>query len=356
MQRFSREKNFVKIMRDGQRQPRRQNSSLLLLLALAAMLAGCLPAPVVKPAAEGTQELKRVALGVGFVPNVQFTPLYVGIRNGFFADEGIELVLEYGFENDYLALVGKGDYQFMIGSGDQVVIGRSQGLPVRYVAAWYADYPVVAFSLAEKPIATAADLAGKVVGLPGPYGANYVALHALLDAAGLRESDIKMESIGFTQAAAVSEGRVEVGIDYAANGPVVLAQAGIETTQVTLDGATPIPANGLVTNDATIAGDPRLVQGMVNALLRSIAWTQENPDEAFAIALTFVPEAGGANEAANRAVFDASVPFWTRAGNGVPGATNAADWAATAELLARIGLAAGEPPVEELFTNDFVAR
>lgn len=341
----------------------RMRARLLLLLVVVCLLAaGCLaPAsPVAEaPAGETAADvaLQPVAVGVGFVPNVQFAPFYVGIANGFFADEGIDLSLEYGFENDYLALVGTGDFQFMVGSGDQVIIGRSQGLPVRTVAQWYTAYPVVAFALlAGTKLDSPADLAGKRVGLPGPYGANYVALRAMLDAAGLTEADIQMESIGFTQAAAIREGLVDIAVDYAVNGPVVLAQAGIETVQIGLDGTTPIPANGLVTNETTITEDPELVQGMVNGLLRSVAWTLENPDEAFAITLHFVPEAGGDNEAANRAVFDASIPYWTPAPAATPGAGDTEAWAAASEFLARIGLAAGAPPADELFTNQFVER
>ena len=47
------------------------------------------------------------------------------------------------------------------------------------------------------------DLAGKTIGIPGPFGASYVAFRGILEAAGLDESDVNMESIGFTQAAAL---------------------------------------------------------------------------------------------------------------------------------------------------------
>jgi len=331
----------------------------VLSLFLLSLMAGCI-APVAAPTADAAEPevsaavLRPVKLGVGFIPNVQFAPFYVGIEQGFFADEGIDLAMEYGYENDYLALVGTGEYQFMIGSGDQVVIGRAQGLPVRYLAQWYSRYPVVAFGLAESGLQSFADLAGKRVGVPGPFGATYVALRAMLDAAGLSEADITMESIGFTQAAAVSEGLVDVALDYAVNGPVVLGQEGIETVQLGLEGAVPLPANGLVTNETTIAQDPALVQGMVNGLVRSVLWTLENPDEAFRITLQYVPEAGGDNEAANRAVFDASLAYWTPAEGAVPGASSLEAWAASAEFMQRIGLSPAAPPAEELFTNDFV--
>jgi NitT/TauT family transport system substrate-binding protein len=293
-------------------------------------------------------------LGVGYIPNVQFAVFYVGIDKGIFAQEGIDLSLEYGFENDYLKLVGTNELPFMIGSGDQVVLGRAQGLPVRYVMGWYSKYPVVVFAKAEKGINKPADLAGKTIGLPGPFGATYVALRGILDAAGLKESDVKLESIGFTQAAAVSEGTVDAAVDYGVNGPVVLAQAGITTTQIALDPLLRIPSNGLVTNEATLAQKPDLVRRMVRALSKAIQYTLDHPDEAFAITLKYVPEAGGDNEAANRAVFDAVLDYWQPLPDRKLGETTAEEWAAAAALLPRIGLVEKTVPSEELYTNEFL--
>lgn len=323
-----------------------------VLLGVFSMLtlAGCAP---VKQSATSSSGNDTVALGVGFVPNVQFAPLYVGMEKGFFADEGIDFTLNYGFENDYLTLVGTGDNDFMIGSGDQVILGRAQGLPVRYVLNWYSRYPVVLFSLRDAPIVTPAEMAGKRIGLPGTYGANYVALRGLLEAAGLTEQDIQLESIGFTQAAAVSQRVVDAAVDYAVNGPVVLAQSGISTTVITLDNILTMPANGLVTNESVIAQKPDLVARLARAIVRSIAFTLANPDEAFAIALKYVPEAGGPNEAANRAVFDASIPYWTPAPGRAPGSTLPADWEAAAAFMQRVGLASTLVPADELFTNQF---
>lgn len=327
---------------------------LLILLLSVLVLVGCAPVSAPAPAATTTGAPAKVELGVGYIPSVQFAPFYVGIEKGFYAAEGIDLQLAHGFENDYLKLVGVGDLPFMIGSGDQVVLGRAQGLPVRYVMNWYTRYPVVLMARAEQGIDEPADLKGRRVGLPGPFGANYVALLALLEAGGLSQADIQMESIGFAQAAAVSAGTVDAAVDYAVNGPVVLAQEGIATTQIGIDRYLSMPANGLVTNQATIAENPELVARMVAATRQAIDYTLANPDEAFAIALEFVPEAGGDNEAANRAIFDASLPYWTPDAGSTPGATDTADWQAAAEFMQRIGLVDRVVPAEEMFTNAFV--
>jgi len=321
------------------------------------LLAGCAPvapAPVAETSDQAVTELIPVKLGVGFIPNVQFATFYVGIEKGFYAEEGLDVSLEYGFENDYLKLVGVNELQFMVGSGDQVVLGRAQGLPVRYVMNWYSQYPVVIFAKRDAGITVPSDLAGKTIGIPGPFGASYVAFRGILESAGLSEADVKLESIGFTQAAAISEGTVDAAVDYGVNGPVVLAQAGVETTQIKLDDYLQMPANGLVTNDQTIADNPALVGKMVRASLKAVQYTLDNRDEAFAIALKFVPEAGGENEAANRAVFDAVLTYWAPLAGGTPGATELSAWETTAAFMQRIGLVDTIVPAEELFTNDFV--
>ncbi|MBX3010134.1 MAG: ABC transporter substrate-binding protein [Caldilineaceae bacterium] len=329
----------------------------LCLFLLSLTIAACTPIAAPQPAPSSdtaTTELIPVNLGVGYIPNVQFATFYVGIEKGFYAEEGIDLTLDYGFEDDYLKLVGVDELQFMVGSGDQVVLGRAQGLPVRYVMNWYNRYPVVIFAKESAGIITPADLAGKAIGIPGPFGASYVAFRGILEAANLTEADVKMESIGFTQAAAVTEDTVEAAVDYAVNGPVVLAQAGIATTQIQLDDYLQIPANGLVTNEKTLQENPELVAKVVRATSKAVQYTVDNPDEAFAIALTFVPEAGGDNEAANRAVFDAVLAYWTPQAGQTLGATELAAWQSAAEFMQRIGLVDTLVPAEELFTNEFV--
>ena len=222
--------------------------------------------------------LVHVKLPLGYIPNVQFAPLYVAVEKGYFREAGIEVEFDYSFETDAMALVGAGELPFAVVSGEQVLLARSQGLPVVYVAAWYQQYPVAVVSKVEQGIVSPADLKGKNIGLPGLFGANYIGLEALLFSAGLSNDDVTLNSIGFTQVESVAADQVQAASVYAANEPVQLKAQGYEVNEIRVGDYVQLASNGLVTNEETIASDPELVRAMVKVLLRGIADTIQNPD------------------------------------------------------------------------------
>ncbi len=330
-----------------------KTKNLLIFLLLLALTAGCAP-PIPATPEPGPPTLTPVKLGLGYIPSVQFAPIYVAIDQGYFTDEGIAVEPEHGFETDFLALLGTNERQFVVASGEQIVLGRAQGLPVTYVAAWYHAFPVVIFAPAESGIRQPQDLIGKKVGIPGLFGASYIAWKGLVMAAALPEAQIQLESIGFTQAAAVSEGLVDAATDYAVNGPVQLQLAGRAVNVIRIDDYLRLPANGLISNEKTIAEQPALVTGMTRALLRGIRFTLDNPDAAFAISLKFVPEAAQALDT-NRAIFDASLPFWTPPPGRDLGFTDPAIWPETVAFMQAAGLIDQPVDSDRLWTNEFAA-
>ena len=325
--------------------------SVLVVILLACLLAGCASGGVEEP-------VQPVTLAMGFIPNVQFAPFYVAVEKGYFADEGIEIEFDYGWETDLLKLVGSDELQFAIASGDQVILARSQELPVVYVLNWYRRFPVCVMSLPEAGIRAPADLVGKRVGTPATYGASYIGWRALLDAAGLEESDVELVSVGYTQVAALTEGQVDAALCYAMNEPVQMEATGQPVDVLYVTDYANLVSNGLITNERSIRERPELVQGMVRAALRGLAYTLEHPDDAFEISLQYVPEAASdaQTKAVNRAILEKSVEFW-RAAPGTLGQSHAQTWQASQRVMDEMGLIGdAEADVAEMFTNRFIVE
>jgi NitT/TauT family transport system substrate-binding protein len=292
-------------------------------------------------------------LGLGYIPSVQFAPFYLARERGYFAEQGLDVEFRHGFETDFLKLVGTGEIPFAVGSGEQVILGRAQGLPLTYVAAWYRKFPVAVFALKSTGLNTPQALEGHTIGIPGLFGASLVGWKALAYGANLDETQVTLDSIGFSQAAAVSEGRVDAAVDYITNGPVQLRLAGKEVDVIPISDYVNLPSNGLITSDKVIAANPQLVQRMTTALLKGVRDTLAAPEDAFAASLRAVPEAGGENEPVNRAIFDASLDLWQASAQEL-GRSAPAAWQQAADFMLKMGLIAEAVPTEGIYTNQFV--
>lgn len=308
-------------------------------------------APVSGPAAGGDGAPVAVTLGLPYRPDVQFTPLYVAEANGHYAANDLAVTHEYGDESSFVRLVAAGRMAATIASGEQVILAKADGIPVRYVATWYARFPGVVFSL-DPEIVAPADLVGRKVGLPAPSGASYIGWQALLAANDIEPRDVTTEIVGFEQLSAVLEGRVNAAVGYAANEPVQLRAEGFEPSVIAIADSFNLVSNGLVVSDASVEENPEMVGRLVAAFLGGIRETLDDPDAAFEVAVSVVPEAGDpAVRGRQRQVLEESMRYWD-----APqlGAIDRAQWEASQDFLRDIGLVAEPVPVDALIEDRFV--
>lgn len=319
---------------------KKQWFALIVLMLLG--LAGC--------TAESTEtaELMSVRLPMGYVTDPQFAPFYVAAEKGYFADAGFAVEFDYGFETDGVALVGANELPFAIVSGEQVLLARAQDVPVVYVLEWYQKYPIAVVSKAEANIVTPQDLDGRSVGLPGFFGASYVGYLGLLSAVGLAPEDVNASDIGFNQVEALLSDQVEAVVGYANNEPVQLAAQNVPSNVIQVSDYIDMVANGLITNETTIAENPEMVQRFVGAVLHGLADTLADPDAAFEVSKLYVEGL----EDGRKPVLEASLPLWQAPTLGL---SDLASWQNTQDILRQAGLM--DAPLADLtavFSNDFV--
>jgi len=320
---------------------------VLITLGVALALSAC-SSP---RSASEAGELTKIRLPMGYVPNIQFAPMYVAIEKGYFRQVGLDVELDYKFETDGVALVGSGELPLAIVSGEQVLLARSQGLPVVYVAAWYQQYPVSVVAKSETGILIPQDLKGRKIGLPGLYGANYVGLRALLFEAKMSESDVTLDSIGFNQVELMATGGQDVVVGYTANEPIQLRARGIPVTEIRVSDYVQLASNGILASEKVIAENPELVRGFVRAFLMALADTIANPDEAFRLSEPYIPNFADLDADVQKQVLATSIEQWQaeRLGYSDPQA-----WQNMQAVLLEMGLITAELDLNQAFMNEFV--
>ena len=312
--------------------------------------AGSTDEPSAGASDEPSPEPVALTVGLGFIPSVQFAPFYLADQAGYYEEAGLDVTFQNKIDPDLVPLVGQGSIDVGLADGTSVIPAVSQGIPIKYVATIYGRFPSIVFAKSSSGIRTAADLAGKKIGIPGRFGSSWIMLQALLADADLTPDDVEINLYpDFGQGAAVTQGAVDAATGFANNEPVQLQLTGEEVTILRVDDVVPLPGNGLIVGTSTLEAKSDAIAGFIAATLRAMEEIAANPGVGLDAAITAVPELGSAREV-QVAILDATIEVWkgpAQEARGL-GAIEPADWEKSIAYLETLGLVPNPVTTEDV--------
>lgn len=250
---------------------RKRLRRIVALVAVAVAAVGC----------AGDDELQQVTFMAGFVPqaNLPFVGAYVAEAEGFFADEGLDVEIQHSAGGgEHLQLLVADEVQVTTQDAAVLMQRRADpGLPLVSIGLIGQRGQQAFVALEESGIVDLEDWAGRRVGFKGTPPPD---LFALLDQAGLTESDVELINVGFDPRV-LTEGQVDVYPVFKSNEPDTLAQLGFDL--VMWDAADyGIPTLGLayVATETMVEEDPETLAAFMRAVIRGIEFAAENPEDA----------------------------------------------------------------------------
>jgi NitT/TauT family transport system substrate-binding protein len=332
-------------MKEGERMKFKGFAGAVVSVCSLALLAG-----------GGLAQTPKLRVGLGYIPDVQFAPFYLAESAGLYKAAGLEVEFQHGYTSELYPLLAAGKLDFVVGDAEDVVLLRSKdakAAPFKFVMAMYQSVPNALFSKAEKNIKTIADLKGKNIGIPGKFGTSWTSLQAVLKAAKLKESDVKITEVGFTQLEAVLADRVDVAMGFVNNEPVVAAAKGIKLNVIEAGRYNRSPGNGVLTTDARLK-DAKSVRAFLEASQKALARTINDPKAAFAASKKYVQ---GLTDDRIK-VLEASVPLYQSPFSKVSGLgfSNPNGWQSLLDLLGSVGRLTGTMKRGDFYTNLYLTQ
>ena len=159
----------------------------------------------------------------------------------------------------------------------EVLIARSQGAPVKVVAAHFGDTIAKIFAKPDSAFKTARDLHGKRIGVLSPSHTSYKAVLYLNEKLGIKAEPVATGNLA-SSVAALNDGKVDAF--YSAEGAALgLVASGDLKIAVRLADVYPKPYTAVVVwaTDDLIRDHPGVVRGFVAGTLQAVTYLQRNP-------------------------------------------------------------------------------
>lgn len=243
--------------------------------------SGTAPVSTADPTVAPSAGLTTVTLRQSWIPDDLYLPYAMAIGKGYYEAEGINLVMQVGNGGATAAkLVANGNVMIGTGEAANVIVARSQGLPVVSVAVQIQDTPAAVIALKSSGISTWKDLVGKKVAGTAASSTT-VQFNAALKLQGIDPASVEFVNLpANAQFQALQAGQVDAALTFIGNIFSLPNQGGDLSVMTFKSAGLEAPSTSIFVSEEFLAGNKDLLAGFLRATLKGLKDAIANPAEA----------------------------------------------------------------------------
>jgi NitT/TauT family transport system substrate-binding protein len=277
-------------------------AALVAALALA-VVAGCGSSGDSSTSAStssggtGTASEELTTINVGSIPVANQAPLFLGVKKGFFADEGLKLNISSSLSGapQNVPRLLKGDLQVVSTAWMSLLLAKAQNLPVVAIAPGDnagetpdQDYCHV-LTTKDSGITELSALKGKTIAVNTVKNVGELSMDAVLKGAGVDPTSVKYVQLPWPEmGSALRNGRIAAGWVCEPFLTQDLQEMQVNDLGASQNVAVPrFPVSVYITSQEYLKSNPDAIKRFQAAVAKSNAYAQAHLDEARAIIPTY---------------------------------------------------------------------
>jgi NitT/TauT family transport system substrate-binding protein len=313
------------------------------------------------PGGEAEAQAQKVSLRLDFLPSGEYCGYYTAKERGEWARNGLDVEIKAGTGSlESCKLVALGREDFAISDASTMMKSRLDGMPLKMVGTHLAQHPVSLFAKAEKGIRSPKDLAGKSVAM-APVGAIRSLLPPFLKTNGVDPAKVEIKFMApGALFAAFLEDKTDSLASYLVPWKALLESKGYEEGKNLLIlrwmdyGFRNLAGAGFIVSEETLAKRRDLVRRFVPPIYEGVRYALEHHAEGVGHVHKYYPER---DRVVDLKICQLSLQFQLteEARRQKLGWMAREKWEWTQNVWYELGEIKKKLPVDEYFTNEFLA-
>ncbi|WP_419880810.1 ABC transporter substrate-binding protein [Peribacillus sp. B-H-3] len=232
--------------------------------------------------------LQKVSLMLDWYPNAVHSFLYAAQEKGYFKEQGLDVDIKMPADtNDPLRLVAAGKMDLAISYQPEIVIARSENIPVKSIGA-IVRHPLNTLLVpADGQVKSPSDLEGKMVGYPS-IPLDEAIVHTMVKNDGGNPQKVKMADVGYNLIPALAAKKTDGLIGgYINHEKLLLEKEGHKMRSFNPSdyGVPDYYELVLVASDKGLKERPGVYKKFMSAIKKGQEFVQKQPDKGLSILL-----------------------------------------------------------------------